>query len=352
MLGSSNFVVPGSLEGRKMSNQLIRIAGYLLAAAMVLSACQSMPATATPLIPYPLERGFKLYTDEPVLPMGSSGSWDSGLMDPGAVVYYADRFHMFYDAVPSFPALIAVGYAASTDGITWTRAVTQPVFTITNIPWQPKPTNFRMNSVMVVDGTWVLYFSASNSYTELTGLVGRATASSPIGPWTVDPEPVLKPGENGEWDAGDVGHVDVIPSDKGYVMYYSSELGIGMATSPDGIKWTKYNDPATSEAAFAKSDPVIAVPAPVGQHDPNVVHTDHGWQMVYRSDRGLEYTTSADGIHWDSATEKPLISPVDLQKTIWYSAFIVQDETAYLYFEAGSRNTSTYLATWTETPSD
>ena len=30
--------------------------------------------------------------------------------------------------------------------------------------------------------------------------------------------------------------------------------------------------------------------------------------------------------------------------------FMIQGKTAYLYFEAGNRNTSTYLATWMETP--
>lgn len=365
-----------------MSTPFMKIAGCLLSAGIALSACQPIPAMLTPeipnmpdpiivtptvqvndevveatptavaeIIPSLLEHDFKLHVDEPVLPMGSSGSWDSGLMDPGAVVFHEGQFHMFYDAVRYFPGTIAVGYAVSSDGMAWTRVLTEPVFTIENIPWQPKPTNFRANSVMVVDDTWILYFSASDAFSLLSGLVGRATASSPNGPWIVEPEPVLRPGESGEWDAGDVGHVDVIHSDEGYVMYYSSDKGIGMATSPDGIQWTKYDDPATREAPFADSDPVISVAAPYGQLDPNVVHPDHGWQMVYRSDRGLEYATSADGINW-KLTEQPLISALDVKKTIWYSAFLVHDGTAYLYFEAGSSSTSTYLATWIENPID
>jgi hypothetical protein len=270
-------------------------------------------------------------------------------MDPGAVVFHDGRFHMFYDAVPSFPALIAVGYATSSDGLTWERAATEPVFTISNIPWQPQPTNFRMNSVLVDDGTWVLYFSVSDSYRDLIGVVGRATAPDPTGPWAVDPEPVLAPGKSGEWDAGNVGNVDVIRTDDGYSMYYAGAQGIGLATSPDGIVWTKYDDPAMSEAPFVDSDPVIALPAPVGEHDPNVVRTAQGWRMVYRSDRGLEYAASADGMHWTLFTEAPLVSGIkDLRTMIWYSAFVIHDRTAYLYFEAGNQNTSTYLATWEE----
>jgi hypothetical protein len=362
-----------------MSNRFIKSGGFFLTVMMLLMACQpaqteipstpdptsvppdSQSSTSTPVatattIPVskfnPLEQDFKLYTDEPVVPMGAPGTWDSGLMDPGAVVFHENQFHMFYDALQYFPDEIAVGYAVSSDGIEWTRAVNDPVFILENVPWQPEPANFRANSVLVLDGTWVLYFSGSYSYDMVAGLVGRATASAPTGPWIVDPEPVLKPGETGEWDAGIIGHVDIILVEEGYIMYYSSDQGIGMATSTDGIHWTKYDDPTTLEAPFADSDPVIAIPAPYGQHDPNVVRTRNRWQMVYRSNRGLEYATSADGVHWSEALDKPLISSVDLQKTIWYSAFIIQNETAYLYFEAGGGKTSTYLATWTEAPLD
>jgi len=349
-----------------MLNRTLKTAVCLTAFVMISGACQSTAepiatptATATPAAtptvfvesaPNPLEHDFKLYTDKPVVPMGEPPAWDSGLMDPGAVIFHDNKFHMFYDAVASYPARIEVGYAVSNDGITWTRVATQPVFTIVNIPWRPAPMNLRVNSAMVMDNTWVLYFSASDSYRDLIGIVGRATASSPTGPWTVDAEPVLKPGEEGEWDAGRVGNVEVIQTDKGFTMYYATKLGIGMATSPDGIQWTKYDDPATSEAPFADSDPVVDMPAPMGDLDPNVVYTGQDWQMVTRSEPGLVYGTSADGIHWTLADQKPIVSSTELQKVIWFSAFLIQDETAYLYFEAGDQNTSVYLATWKEAP--
>ena len=48
-------------------------------------------------------------------------------------------------------------------------------------------------------------------------------------------------------------------------MYYSggqdillaNDWFIGMATSKDGIKWKKYNDPGTSQHPFTESDPVM-----------------------------------------------------------------------------------------------
>ena len=99
-----------------MPDSSVRIT-RLLALVMVLSACQDSPPVASPL-----ERGFKLYVEEPVLSMGPSGSWNSGLMDPGAVIFHDGQFHMFYDAVPSFPALIEVGSRnTSTYLATWTE---------------------------------------------------------------------------------------------------------------------------------------------------------------------------------------------------------------------------------------
>jgi predicted GH43/DUF377 family glycosyl hydrolase len=299
---------------------------------------------ATPILG-PLNRGLKLYVDKPILPLGPSGGWDSLQLDPGAVVFHDGEFHMFYNANSSWPSANAVGYAVSPDGITWTRVVMQPVFTLENIHWQSMPENIQANSVLVDGDTWVLYFSASDAVGRLTGVVGRATASSPTGPWIVDSEPVLRPGEPSEWDAWVVGHVDVINSGKDYVMYYTSSKGIGMAMSPDGIKWTKYNDPATTKTDFAKSDPVLNKPT---ADDPNVQQTSWGWAMVFRYEDELNYATSLDGIHWTESPDNPM---VDLAgKVIWYSDFVIHDDMAFLYFEAGAGSNSPYLATWIETP--
>jgi hypothetical protein len=253
---------------------------------------------------------------------------------------------MLYNSAARFPDVVAVGYATSADGRTWTRAASEPVFTLKNINWSHSPQNIHVDSLLVDGDLWVMYFSASSSITQLTGVVGRATASSPRGPWTVDPDPVLPPGEQGTWDAGMIGLVQVVQTPESYVMYYSGYGGIGRATSEDGIRWTKYDDSSTSEALFAVGDPVIVDPASTGQQDPNAVWTRAGWEMTYRSNRGVEYATSPDGIHWTQPAEAPLVSSQSLQKTIWFTALLIQDGTCYLFFEAGENTTRTYLATW------
>jgi hypothetical protein len=59
----------------------------------------------------------------------------------------------------------------------------------------------------------------------------------------------------------------------------------GLATSADGINWTKYDDPSTTEAPYAKSDPVLQ-PSPSGWDAEDVIcsvmKTDTGWEMLYQ----------------------------------------------------------------------
>ncbi len=92
-----------------------------------------------------------------------------------------------------------------------------------------------------------------------------------------------------------VANPSVVRTDTGYAMYYNgvaslndSHGAIGMATSTDGIHWRKYNNPATTDPLYAKSDPVL-LPGASGAWDaqrmvdPNVVRTENGWVMVYLS---------------------------------------------------------------------
>jgi predicted GH43/DUF377 family glycosyl hydrolase len=58
--------------------------------------------------------------------------------------------------------------------------------------------------------------------------------------------PVLEQGEEGSWDDRGVIMPSVVHTDEGYFMYFAgAEFGvysIGVATSEDGLEWTKYHD--------------------------------------------------------------------------------------------------------------
>jgi hypothetical protein len=306
---------------------------------------------------------FNVKGDAPVL-MHRLGHWPFNYIDPGAMVYYNGQFHMFFNGIDGWPDHVGVGYATSSDGVNWTQVSATPIFTTTNVPYIGY-TIFASSALVESDGTWVLYYLILDQTNFNAGSIGRATAPAPTGLWTADPAPVLDKGAPGSWDAYQVTNPSVVQTADGYVMYYAggdSAKGprlVGLATSTDGIHWTKYNDPATTDTLHAESDPVYA-PEPTARwpitriFDPNVMKTPQGWTMVYLGDQGtysnvgVDVATSADGIHWQRVREQPgfLLSQIKG----WSQSFLLEavyvNDTYFIYMDInGPRSgTDVYMA--------
>ncbi len=308
---------------------------------------------------------FNLISDDPIVPHGESSDWDSRYTDPGAVIYHDGMFYMFRNGFRDFPAESQVGLVTSPDGYTWTEQGDEPIFKTSDVAYA-KIAMYASSALVMEDGSWVIYFYTwdSSSFPG-SSVIGRATASSPAGPWVADPEPVLNLGAMGEWDAQQVLAPHVIQTTTGYVMYYSGAntsgaQKIGMATSTDGVTWTKYNDPATTEAPYAESDPVFQT-GEKGQwdagwvHQPRVFQTADGWVMIYRGTQNVKgekmalgLATSPDGIHWARSDLNPVFTPHDIPKAayIWYDNVLLVNDTYYLFVEGDvNQSTQIYLAT-------
>lgn len=81
----------------------------------------------------------------PVFGSGAGGQWDDGLVYSLGVFYLQNRFHGWYAADdgsgPSGPTATGLGYAVSSDGITWTRGSSNPVLrgTVSPEEWISDP---------------------------------------------------------------------------------------------------------------------------------------------------------------------------------------------------------------------
>ncbi|MDH5506965.1 MAG: hypothetical protein OEZ02_07065 [Anaerolineae bacterium] len=286
----------------------------------------AVPTTALPAGSFPTV--FTLFSVDPVLKAGRS--WDGTHISPGAVVWHDGFFHMFYSGVNLSQGIShsAVGYAVSADGYEWVRVQDEPVFSADGIDYAD---DVSVHSVLVEeDNTWVMYFEAwvspDGNSSENTG-IGRATAQGPSGPWTTDDAQVLLKGNGGAWDDRGITSPTVIKTDDGYIMYYSGwnsrYLGglIGMASSVDGITWTKYDDQATIRGGRFESDPVF-IPDKTSLWDsgalenPKVWQTEGGWVMAYVGSpeffsggaisTRIGYATSSDGISWTRSEDNPI----------------------------------------------
>ena len=307
---------------------------------------------------------FAAIAQNPVLSRGDNDAWDPecGTIFAPQVVEQDGVYYLFYTGCPRREGTPgSIGYATSVDGITWTKPERNPILSPDGSGYDAMCISV---GVPVVDGDgWMLYYAANSQPCAGPGQhIGRATAASPDGDWQRDAEPVLEAGQPGEWDAGFIMPHAVLRTDSGYVMYYSAGEEylvplprlIGMATSPDGVHWTKYDDPATVDAPFADSDPVRRVAADGTSESLavwalDVLTTETGWEMFYSGtcpDQTqqdcpgfIAYARSEDGIHWTtySAPEQRVLTPSRVDQPwaahcICYPSVLRRGSEYWLYF--------------------
>ncbi|MFN2167273.1 MAG: prolyl oligopeptidase family serine peptidase, partial [Anaerolineae bacterium] len=270
------------------------------------------------VVPLPItfaEPRFVFQGDDPSVPIVThdpSPEIENRYINPGALLFHDGQYHMFFNSFTLWPGVVQVGHMASADGVRWQMVQDAPVFATDQIPFGRGKAD--VSSVVVMDdGTWTMYF-----HTVSEGEIGLATASSPLGPWTVRPEPVLGPGPSGAWDQNGLGWPDVVRDGDDYFMFYGAQgqggYAIGLATSSDGFHWTKYDDTETGEEPLAESDPVLTAAAKWESNRvdrPRVVLSPDGWVMLYQGGpfvdrRGL--AMSNDGVHWETYAANPIFS--------------------------------------------
>jgi hypothetical protein len=287
--------------------------------------------------------------------------WESNFVVPGAVLEHDGMLHMFYvgyDVEGTSVERGAVGHVISGDGVDWARVTPGPLFDAAGLDWTEAGI-VPGGAIVEPDGTWVVYFHTTpRSFAWRGGVIGRATAPAPEGPWTVHPEPLVIPGGEGTWDAKGLAHPSVAATDDGYFMYYDAHIDdvddqpnrrIGMATSSDGIVWEKWNDPATTDEPYAASDPVLGLGGNEAwdalrvQH-PTVVRQGDRWVMTYESQHrhprqpgrvwDFGYALSDDGVTWERAEGNPFFTTIDLYEFVTSSAFVIFEGTGLFYFDA------------------
>ena len=323
---------------------------------LVTAACQLQPLqqTVEPLsgsAESTTDSLFTLHSDDWLISQQDEAiEWGAFRTDPGAIVFHDGQYHMFRNVFGGFPGPVEIGYATSPDGVAWTEAVSGPVLSSADVEYAGIAA-VATSAHVEEDGTWVLYF-----HTWLTpnpalgrGDIGRATAPAPEGPWTSDPELVLLKGSEEEWDGGQISQASVVKKDNGYVMSYTGAdrrgfMRIGLATSEDGIEWTKHDDPATTEPLFATSDPVIVPELDTwddgSTYQARMVATPSGWLMSYKtlgagSPSKIGLAVSDDGIVWHKAEHGPIMNAELIPNSIGFGLHTLvqhEDETR-LYVE-------------------
>ena len=182
------------------------------------------------------------YEGNPILERGPNGSWDDSRVSSPSVIKVGDTYYMYYAGTNDF--FWRIGLALSPDRVTWTKYPGNPVFNPDDFgEWD----DLNVQDPMVIfDGTeYKMYYTG---YDGSTRRIGLATSTDGLN-WTRAPNnPVLTEGQQGDWDSEEVAHPFVFYDGDKYYMYYSGYhliypagpyWEIGLATSTDGYHWQK-----------------------------------------------------------------------------------------------------------------
>ncbi len=290
---------------------------------------------------------------DPIIERGAYRSWDGRFTSVGAAFFHDGQYHMFRNGYPDWPRPSGIAYHVSDDGMTWEQVGDEPVIAGEAVNAMFDVETALVYSVLVdEDGMWRLYFQGfPPEDSGIPGGVILATAEEPTGEWTIREDMVIMSDGMNSWDNGAIGGPSVIVVDGEYRMYYHgrSGTGIGVATSEDGITWTKHDDPATTDVPFANSDPIF-LPAEDENawdyrsiYDPTVVVSPDGFVMAYSANPSVVaahgLAISEDGLNFERLQDKPIFSRRDLRpmRNFWLVRMMYHDERYFFFAEIDHR---------------
>jgi predicted GH43/DUF377 family glycosyl hydrolase len=248
--------------------------------------------------------------DDPVLPRGASGEWDSQFLAGPYVIYHGNNYHMWHSGYDGGNDGSSIGYARSSDGIAWTKdGLNNPVLE-SGPPGSWDAVTVYQPSVFFDGTTYHMWFGGHNLTTVQTQ-IGYATSPDSIN-WTkYSNNPVLTPGPEGTWDDETVGSPNVLFIDGVFHMWYGGGDGtiaqIGHATSPDGMTWTKDTlNPVLKVGTTGRWDEAAVI-------EPSVLYDGETTYHMWYSGGGsflwrIGYASSSDGLNWDKHPN-PVLEP-------------------------------------------
>lgn len=245
----------------------------------------------------------------------TSNTWEAAIDWRPVVINPGSSFMMWYSGEGD-SGVDNIGLATSNDGISWTRYSQNPVL---QVGYSGQWDSGSVNEAWVIQqgGQYKMWYSGQryNTMTHkiLAYSIGYATSPDGINWAKYSGNPVFTVGTSGSWDDKYVWRPIVISTGSSYNMYYEGEGtngydAVGMATSPDGINWTRGQSISLPKETWdAFNYELTSVTAVIGGY----VMAYDGWaskstsNVVMGDRRQIGFATSTDGISSTSAFNNP-----------------------------------------------
>ena len=228
--------------------------------------------------------------------------WEGDWVHPYSVLRVGDEYWMWYGGIGgSMPN--SVGLAFSDDGLSWRRYEDNPIFLPRPDAWD----SLQLSHLTVIqeDGRFRVWFNGGTDYDQ-NPPIGYAESADGIS-WSPASEPVMDVGPPGSWDSALVVPGAVLHEGSEYRMYYwagsnfdFSTWKIGLANSDDDLHWEKHPSNPIFEGRPDSWD--------WGVLDMDIVKLGGTYYMLYQGNGDgarIGLATSPDGIRWQRVGEEP-----------------------------------------------
>lgn len=253
------------------------------------------------------------YSSNPVLTAGTGGAWDDSWVQIHSIVNVSGTYYGYYVGSTNVGAVHGqTGLATSTNGITWSKNEGNPVIPHgTAGQWDDDATGYPL--VWKEGSNWYALYSGGKS--DLYRKFGLATSTDGIS-WTkYGSSPVLSNGSAGTWDSQYLlPGTTMLKEGNTYYLFYmggsdvsdSGTWNIGLATSTNLVNWTKN-----------PNNPIITGTADTfedGILEPHVQKfgdTYYMWYQTseYNGDRTrIALATSSNKINWTKSQNNPIFN--------------------------------------------
>ena len=283
------------------------------------------------------------YSGNPIV-TPTPGGWDSDHTIAPRVIFDGMIFRMWY--VGSHAGTTGIGYANSTDGVIWKKPLNPVMLPGPTGAWDSGQVG--LGSVLWNGTRFLMWYRGSSPVAFPNGAIGLATSTDGIS-WTkYQGNPILKPSDI---DRKYIATPFTIRLSNTYNMWYTAKSAddpdsrqitrILYATSFDGIKWFKWPTPVLGPSTNPDAWDSSSV------FSPSVLYDGTNFGMWYtglnQSSVGprIGFATSPDGATW-SKSSAPLL---DLGATgSWDSGGVEQPSILIgygymLYYDGFSSNT-------------
>ncbi len=271
------------------------------------------------------------YLNNPILSGGNNNFDYYGIAQP-VVLYDEGKYKMWYYGDEGSGRHYVL-YAESYDGIAWVKYPSPVLLPGSQGSWDSWAVH--PGFVLKENNIYKMYYTGfADQYDQW--YIGLATSTDGIN-WTKKPTPILYSGSGWEYQ---VASCFLLKKDSLYYLYYTGrnmpEYKIGLAISSDGINFTKYSGNPILVNEFAWENSGVLYPA--------IDRENNTYKMIYMDaqGRGFGLAYSSDGINWTKDPSNPFFRRENTangwgSKNIAYP-FVVKVNNDFRIYYSGAKN--------------